>query len=278
MTTELLEIMRKDIKRCEDAQGSNVGTHRLYQALIAKYNGIFEGFEKDIPTSGKAAFGGGEFNYRPELNAIKEKLEVLIAAEKGKDLLFDFKAMYEDDLESLKKAIEDSENKETPESAKLQLYKDVTAKYHPYIPKLSDGLYNYVQKFAFYDKVSGEALFHNLRQVYNKMVSFKVLGYPALKEKFPQSAPMVQITNTNENKVDINISFNDVRKEIENMSALPDADIEEILNKINELEKIVNSSDRKSKKWENAKGIVKWIADKGVDVGIAMLPLLLQIK
>ena len=73
MNTELLEIMKMDIKRCEESQNSNEGTHRLYQALIAKYNGIFEGFEKDIPTSGKAAFGGGEFNYRPELNAIKEK-------------------------------------------------------------------------------------------------------------------------------------------------------------------------------------------------------------
>lgn len=80
------------------------------------------------------------------------------------------------------------------------------------------------------------------------------------------------------NKVDNNISFSDVRKEIENMSALPDAEIEEILSKINELEKIVKSSDRKSKKWENKKGIVKWITDKGVDVGIALLPLLLQIK
>ena len=73
-------------------------------------------------------------------------------------------------------------------------------------------------------------------------------------------------------------NMSDVIKEIENMSALPDAEIEEILYKINELEKIVKSSDRKSKKWENAKGIVKWIADKGVDVGIALLPLLLQIK
>lgn len=27
-----------------------------------------------------------------------------------------------------------------------------------------------------------------------------------------------------------------------------------------------------------AKGIIKWIADKGVDVGIAMLPLLLNIR
>ena len=134
MTTELLEIMKEDIKRCEDAQSSNKGTHSLYQALIAKYNGIFEGFGKDIPTSGKAVIGGGEFNYRPELNAIKEKLELIIATDKDKDSLFNFKVMYEDDLESLKKAISDSENRETPEFAKLQLYNDITAKYHPYIP------------------------------------------------------------------------------------------------------------------------------------------------
>ena len=47
---------------------------------------------------------------------------------------------------------------------------------------------------------------------------------------------------------------------------------------IDELEEIVKSSERRSKKWENAKKIIKWIADKGVDVGIALLPLLLQIK
>lgn len=278
MVTELLQIMKEDIKRCEDAQSSNEGTRSLYQALIAKYNGIFEGFEKDIPTSGKVTIGGGEFNYRSELNAIKEKLELIIATDKDKDPLFNFKSMYEDDLESLKKAISDSENREIPELKKLQLYKNVTAKYHPYIPKLSEGLYGYISSQALYDDVSGESLFHNLEQIHNKMLSFKALGFPFLHETNPQSVPMVQITNTNENKIDINISFRDVRREIENMSALPDAEIEEILQKIDELEKIVKSSDRKSKKWENAKGIIKWIADKGVDVGIALLPLLLQIK
>ena len=62
------------------------------------------------------------------------------------------------------------------------------------------------------------------------------------------------------------------------MSALPDVEIREILSRIDELEAIVKSSERRSKKWENAKEIIKWIADKGVDVGIALLPLLLQIK
>ena len=278
MTTELIEIMKEDIKRCNDAQVSNEGSYRFYQALIAKYNGIFDGFGNDIPKSGKVTCGG-EFNYRPELNAIKEKLELLIATDKDKDPLFDFKLMYEEDLIALKKAISDSENIESPESAKLQLYKVVTAKYHSYIPRLSDGLYGYIQAYGLYEDVSEESLFHNLEQIYNKMLSFKALGYPSLNNNTaPHAMPMVQINNTNENIIDIKISFNDVRKEIENMSALPDSEIEEILDKIDELEKIVKSSERKSKKWENAKGIVKWIADKGVDVGIALLPLLLQIK
>ena len=72
------------------------------------------------------------------------------------------------------------------------------------------------------------------------------------------------------------ITFEDVRKQIENMSALPNKEIDEILSKVDELEKIITSKDRKSKKWENAKNIIQWIADKGVDVGIALLPLLLQ--
>ncbi|WP_298842555.1 hypothetical protein [Clostridium sp.] len=62
------------------------------------------------------------------------------------------------------------------------------------------------------------------------------------------------------------------------MSSLSELEIEEILHKINDIEQIIQSTERKSKKWENAKEIIKWIADKGVDVGIALLPLLLKIK
>ena len=61
------------------------------------------------------------------------------------------------------------------------------------------------------------------------------------------------------------------------MSSLQDAEIEEILGKITELESIIASKDRKTKKWEQAKGIIKWVADKGIDVGIALLPLILKI-
>ncbi len=87
---------------------------------------------------------------------------------------------------------------------------------------------------------------------------------------------ITNITNTNENNVKIE-SFSEVKSKVENMTSLPDEEIEEILSKINELENIVNSTDRKTKKWENAKDIIKWVADKGVDVGTALLPIILQI-
>lgn len=83
--------------------------------------------------------------------------------------------------------------------------------------------------------------------------------------------------NTNTNSMSVKVSFDEAKKEVENMSSLTDLEIEEVLKKIEELEQIVLSKDRRSKKWENAKGIIKWIADKGVDVGISLLPLLMQI-
>lgn len=41
------------------------------------------------------------------------------------------------------------------------------------------------------------------------------------------------------------------------MNFLPESEIEVILKKIEELEKIVNSQDRKNKKWKNANSIIK---------------------
>lgn len=85
-------------------------------------------------------------------------------------------------------------------------------------------------------------------------------------------------TNTNENHNSIDMSFNMARETINSMTALTNEEIEEIQKRINELEEIVSSKDSKSKKWSKAKEVIKWIADKGVDVGIALLPLVLKIS
>ncbi len=277
MTDELLSTIREDIKRCEDAQTSKTGSYKLFQALMGKYTGLFPSFKADIPTSGKMTVEG-EFDYRSELNAIKEKLEFIIISEAEKDPYYSFKTMLSDDIVSLKKYTDSFSTFEEKEM--LSFYAQITAKYHPYVAKLGDGLYGYIPDYGIYEDVGNSSLEYNLKQLYNKLISFKALGYPSLNSLSSQNntTPIVQITNTNTNSNSISISFNEAKKQIEEMSSLPETEIEEILNKTDELENIMNSKDRKSKKWDNCKNIIKWIADKGVDVGIAFLPLLMQIK
>lgn len=86
MDEKVIELIKKDIARCEQ-QTVNEGSYQLYQALMGKYNGLFPGFSDDIPKSGKVS-AGGAFNYRPELNAIKEVLELKLITEQSKDPLF----------------------------------------------------------------------------------------------------------------------------------------------------------------------------------------------
>ena len=55
------------------------------------------------------------------------------------------------------------------------------------------------------------------------------------------------------------------KNEVRNGPRSIDIDIEnqlEILSKIDELEEIVNSSDRKTKKWDKAKAILAFLLDK----------------
>lgn len=196
----------------------------------------------------------------------------------------EFRKMIDEDIKNLKDALSDVSNTKTFEYAKLEFYKELTAKYHPYISKFSDGLYNYYPNIAFYDDVQGESLRHNLYQIYNKLITFKATGYPSLISMTEQQNNNIVLNtsytsqNTNNNSNTLLISFDQVRQQIKDMPSLIDAEVKEILYKIDELEQIIKSSDPKSKKWENAKGTIKWIADKGVDVGITLLPLLLQIK
>jgi len=178
----------------------------------------------------------------------------------------EFKTIINTDIENCIKEIESGSIQD-----RYKLFKELTSKYNKIIDGFSEGLHTY------YTDENGVARLRNLVIIKEKLILFKAMGY---ENAYNKEKAQIEINNSNSNLNNINIelSFNVVRERIENMSALPDYEINEILEKINLLEKIVESQDRKSKKWENAKDIVKWIADKGVDVGIAFLPLLLQIK
>ena len=169
-------IIIADIERCKQQETTRNGSQKLFESLIARYSTIYEGFKDEIIVSGKLAAGNQEFDYRPEVNSIKEKLEIIL--------------------------------------------------------------------------VTG-----------------------VLKEKAMSN---LSINNSNTNYVTISVSFEDVKKQVEDMSALSTVETEEILQKIDELKNIVSSNESKKSKWEKAKPFLTWLADKSVDVGIALLPRILK--
>ena len=61
------------------------------------------------------------------------------------------------------------------------------------------------------------------------------------------------------------------------MTGLSDAETEETLAKIDEIKAIVELKEPKKSKWQKIKPILAWLADKSVDVGIALLSLILKI-
>lgn len=129
------------------------------------------------------------------------------------------------------------------------------------------------------DSTDMETNLHNIKFIKEKLELFKALQEEHLEaERLKSQRISISNHNVNTNEITVDISFSDVREQIKEMSPLPESEIKEILLKLEELERIVSSDDRKSQKWEKAKDIIKWVADKGVDVGIALLPLFLQIK
>lgn len=150
-----------------------------------------------------------------------------------------------------------------------ELHKTLASKYG----KIIDG-FNEELKSLFYDD-DGTYVKLNLEIMRDKLVLFKAMGF---ENKYSLKVSDVTVNSTNQFAVNVNISFDEAKEKIETMTSLRESEIEEIILKINELEKIINSSERKTKKWERAKEIIKWAADKSVDVGITLLPLFLKIN
>ena len=93
------------------------------------------------------------------------------------------------------------------------------------------------------------------------------------------SLPKPSETNiTVNNNVNISLSFQEAKQKIEDMTTLNREQTNEILAKIDELEKISKENISRKSKWEKVKPIIAFALDKGADVAIAILSLILQMK
>lgn len=149
-----------------------------------------------------------------------------------------------------------------------ELCTELRSKYSPIITGFGENLHT-----LFYDE-DGSCRKANLGIMQQKLELFRAMGFKNVDTK---NSMGVVYNNTNQVVTTITVTFQEAKEKVENMSALREEEISEILSKINELEQITKSSERKTKKWEAAKEILKWVADKGIDVAKVVLPLVLKV-
>lgn len=86
-------------------------------------------------------------------------------------------------------------------------------------------------------------------------------------------------SNSNVNTTNINITFEKLEKEIKEDTNIQDDEKQEIIDKLNEIKEIQQSSKNKKQKWSAIKSTLIFLLDKGMDFVITYLPqILLLIK
>lgn len=159
------------------------------------------------------------------------------------------------------------------------LHRNLDGKYQYIIADWDKSMLCYVKEYGFnYEWLGPADIKENLATMKAKLEAF-MLGWNAVRSaaKFSHSStPDVNVTVNN--NVTVNISFEQVREQIEDMTALSREQTDEILEKINELEEISKENISRKTKWEKVKPIIAFALDKGADVAMAILSLVMQMK
>ena len=163
-------------------------------------------------------------------------------------------------------------------SDKLKLHREIDGRYQACIQCWYSGLFgtntegtrvNYIR---FEDIHHNDQLDGNLHIMKAKLEAFRL----GMNVVHVPGTPSTNVTvNTN---VNVSITFEQAKQIIEDMPGLNNADTEEIISKIDELETIAKEPISKKKKWEKIKPILLFALDKGVDVAITIMSLIMQMN
>lgn len=182
----------------------------------------------------------------------------------------DFYAMICSDI----KRIEESGSLSSEE--RFRLHRELDGRYQACIKDWYKGLWgsNKAATIIYYNSLhdSPSSVQENLEIIKAKLETYSY-GMNAISLPDP---PATNITvNTN---VSISLSFEEAKHKIEDMTALNREQTDEIVAKIDELEKISKENISRKSKWEKVKPIISFALDKGADVAIAILSLIMQMK
>lgn len=171
--------------------------------------------------------------------------------------------------------IEESMNQGTDES-RWELFREMDGKYQGCIKDFYEGMWMSIpgKNILHFPELAKypDYVIDNLKMVKAKLETYRYKG---------NAIALPEVTGTHVNvttNVNISVTFEQVRSQVMDMTSLTENQTQEILEKISEIEKVVKGNLNKKTKWETIKPMLVWLADKSFDVGMAILPLLLQIK
>ena len=159
-----------------------------------------------------------------------------------------------------------------------EVHRTIDGKYQASIRNWGMGMYNFNPQYGFiYDCLDMESLRDNLRSMKPKLEAY-LENWNCISVTSSQDNADISVVVNNSNHINLNVTFEQAKQKIEDMAGLTQKDTEEIQKKIDELEKISNEGAPKKKKWEKIKPILAFALDKGVDVAITIMELILQMK
>lgn len=173
--------------------------------------------------------------------------------------------------------LKEIENALLPESQKSEnelasYFNNLKSKYKEYE--------NYFNGFNDTQLDRGVPIRAALLLIAEKFRTFIKVGLPPVQTKNRGGIsfnPTIQATASAQVNNTISITFENVIRDVDNMTNLTKSEVDEIKSKIEELEQIVNSKDHVRDKWDKAKGFLEWVSTKGFDIGMKTIPLLLKI-
>ncbi len=186
------------------------------------------------------------------------------------ELQKEFYEMICSDIQRIEKA------KALSTSELLKLHREIDGRYQACIKNWYNGLWgaNSQKTGLFYNVIENnpDELIENLQMMKAKLETFRFQMNAAAIPELPST--QVNVTTN----VNVNLTFEEARAKVEDMMALSREQTDEIIEKINELEKISKEKTSKKTKWDKIKPILSFALDKGADVAIAFLTLVVQMK
>ena len=161
-----------------------------------------------------------------------------------------------------------------------ETHRYIDGKYQSAINNWGQSLYKYVPNYGFcHANLNESDLQGNLLTMKAKLEGLiQGLNSNTLPVSTPNLGNSADVNVTVNNNMLVNITFEQAREKIEEMTSLTHNQTKEILERIDEIESIIKEDDSKKTKWEKFKPILTWLADKSFDVAMTILPLLLKMQ